>query len=113
MRVTKVVRHDMRIGGIPAHQQVSVSSVRAERAKLSNSSVTQHFHASVGAVAGRDVNVSVSVGLDAIAKHIESSAIPESEKRTLMTRLRELAEHPVIAGIATNAIWQMISGARL
>jgi hypothetical protein len=73
--------------------------------------VTQHFHASVGAVAGRDVNVTVSFVLDAIAKHIEGQPIPEAEKRSLLTRLRELADHPVIAGIATNVIWQAISGA--
>lgn len=112
MRVTKVLRHDTRMGSIPPHQQVSVSSVRGETAIAPIAPVTQHFHASVGAVAGRDVIVSVSVVLDAIAKQIESAAIPEVEKRTLMTRLRELAEHPVIAGIATNAIWQIISGGR-
>lgn len=110
MRVTKVLRHDMRTGGIPPHQQVSVLPATAERAKASGSPVTQHFHGSVGAVAGRDVNTSVSVVLDAIAKHIESTAMPDAEKRTFLAKLRELAEHPVMAGIATNVIWQMISG---
>lgn len=111
MRVTKVNRHDIRTGGIPPHQQVFVSPIAAETTKPVVSAVTQHFHGSVGAVAGRDVNISVSVILGAIANQIESASIPEAQKHSLMTRLRELAEHPVIAGISTNAIWQMIQQA--
>lgn len=110
MRVTKVERYDLKIGGIPPYQQVKVSPARAEEvAKSSPPALTQNFHGNVGAVAGRDVNVSVSVFLDAIAKHIESAPISETEKKTIVSQFRKLAENPIVAGLATNAIWQIMT----
>jgi hypothetical protein len=110
MRAVKVVRGDGHLGNIPPNQQVSMASMRSERAKAEIAHVTQHFHASVGTVAGRDVNITASIVLEAFAKQIESTSLPEEEKRSLVTRFRELAEHPVVAGLATNLIWQALGG---
>ena len=69
--------------------------------------VHQEFHAPVGAVAGRDINVQISFNevLNKLAETLEAEQkIPLEEKRSLIDRLKSLAQNDWIRSIGTDVL---------
>lgn len=73
--------------------------------------IHQEFHGPVGAVAGRDVNVQISFTevLDKLADTVEADhKIPPEEKRSLIDRLKSLANNEWIRSIGTSVLGDVI-----
>ena len=78
---------------------------------LSPLTVHQEFHGSVGAVAGRDINVQISFTevLNKLAHTVEADQkIPPEEKRSLVDRLKSLAENEWVRSIGTSVFADVI-----
>ena len=76
--------------------------------QVTNRNVTQTFHGNVGTVAGGNLtqfNFTVTQYLNGVAKAIESSPdIPAKEKESLLAQLKDIANSPYVANLATTAI---------
>ncbi|MBI2089665.1 MAG: hypothetical protein HYT78_13165 [Deltaproteobacteria bacterium] len=71
----------------------------------------QEFHGPVGAVAGRDINVQISFSevLNKLAEAVESDPkVPREEKRSLIERLKSLANNEWIRSIGTAVLADVI-----
>ena len=69
--------------------------------------VHQEFHGSVGAVAGRDINVQITFNevLNKLAEAVEADQkIPQEEKRSLIGRLKSLGENEWVRSIGTSVL---------
>ena len=78
---------------------------------LSPLTVHQEFHGSVGAVAGRDINVQISFTevLDKLADTVEADQkISPEEKRSLVDRLKSLAQNEWVRSIGTSVLADVI-----
>ena len=78
---------------------------------LSPVSVHQEFHGSVGAVAGRDINVQVSFNevLNKVADAVEADQkIPPEEKRSLKDKLKSLGGNDWIQAIGTDVLANLV-----
>jgi hypothetical protein len=74
---------------------------------LSPVTVHQEFHGTVGAVAGRDINVQVSFSevLNKLADTVASNQkIPKQEKQSLVEKLKSLAENEWVRSIGTSVL---------
>jgi hypothetical protein len=78
---------------------------------LSPISVHQEFHGSVGAVAGRDINVQITFSqvLNKLADAVQhDQKIPPEEKQSLIDRLRSLANNDWIRSIGTSVLADVV-----
>lgn len=78
---------------------------------LSPVSVHQEFHGSVGAVAGRDINVQISFTevLNKLADTVEADQkIPSEEKRSLVDKLKSLAQNEWVRSVGTSVLADVI-----
>ncbi len=78
---------------------------------LSPLTVHQEFHAPVGAVAGRDINIQISFGevLNKLANNLQpNQEISPEEKRSLVDRLKSLAENEWVRSIGTSVLADMM-----
>ena len=74
---------------------------------LSPLTVHQEFHGSVGAVAGRDINVHITFSevLNKLSESIEADQkIPPEEKRSLIDRLKSLAQNEWVRSAGTSVL---------
>lgn len=99
-----------------SHQEIKLMTRSEWEASLRPESdrpnVTQNFHGTVGMVAGRDNNVSIALLLSSLADKIETDPkIPAEERRSIASRLRELAANPYVVGVATTVAADLIRGA--
>lgn len=73
--------------------------------------VHQEFHGPVGAVAGRDINVQISFNevLNKLADAVEAEKkFPLEEKRSLIDRLKSLAQNDWVRSIGTSVLADVI-----
>lgn len=73
--------------------------------------IHQEFHSSVGAVAGRDINVQISFNevSNKLADAVEADQkIPPEEKRSLIDRLKSLANNEWVRSIGTSVLADVI-----
>jgi len=73
--------------------------------------VHQEFHGPVGAVAGRDINVQISFTevLNKLAEVVEADQkIPTEEKRSLIEKLKSLAQNEWVRSIGTSVLADVI-----
>jgi len=74
---------------------------------LSPVTVRQEFHGPVGAVAGRDINVQITLTevLNELVDAVEADQkIPPEEKRSLIDRLKSLAQNEWVRSIGTSVL---------
>lgn len=76
--------------------------------------VHQEFHGSVGAVAGRDINVQISFTeiLNKLSESIESDPkIPPEEKQSLMERIKSFGQNEWVRSIGTSVLAEIVKKA--
>ena len=73
--------------------------------------IHRQFHGSVGAVAGRDINVQISFTevLNKLSDSIEANPqIPPEEKRSLMERIKSFGQNEWVRSIGTSVLADVI-----
>lgn len=96
------------------HYEVDLMPLTTYREQIrARTPVQQIIHGDVGHVAGRDItlNVSVTVLLNALDEAVQRADIPESERKSLRQKIRELADNPYVTNVASSLLTECIKKA--